>query len=185
MDSNGRTGTIRSAHSSESSRITKSTASSFVQSRKTVNTAPIAQTRKPSSNSSIYLNKASAPIPQNRRINDTAIRQTLSRSPTSVTKAAKTSSKLAASRTSIPVTKETKFKSGSTLGASRTSIPATTASTKVDAKKNTTKLSDKSHVIRTKSDVRQKLYSKTHYDIQNDKDDTIKSSKHLKSKRIA
>ncbi|KAF0492470.1 hypothetical protein F8M41_021702 [Gigaspora margarita] len=64
MDSNGRTGTIRSAHSSESSRITKSTASSFVQSRKTVNTAPIAQTRKPSSNSSIYLNKASAPIPQ-------------------------------------------------------------------------------------------------------------------------
>ncbi|CAG8791998.1 31336_t:CDS:2 [Gigaspora margarita] len=188
MDSNSRTGPIRSAHSSaipENSRITKSTANSFVQSRKTVNTAPIAQTRKPSSNSSIYLNKASAPIPQNRRINDTAIRQTLSRSPTSVTKAAKTSSKLAASRTSIPVTKETKFKSGSTLGASRTSIPATTASTKVDAKKNTTKLSDKSHVIRTKSDVRQKLYSKTHYDIQNDKDATIKSSKHLKSKRIA
>ncbi|RIB08878.1 RNA polymerase II transcription factor SIII subunit A-domain-containing protein [Gigaspora rosea] len=73
----------------------------------------------------------------------------------------------------------------STLAASRTSVPAKTASTKVVAKKNTTKLSDNSHVIRTKSDVRQKLYSKSHYDIQNDKAATIKSSKHLKSKRVA
>ncbi|CAG8515489.1 2653_t:CDS:2 [Dentiscutata heterogama] len=92
---------------------------------------------------------------------------------------------LASSRTSIPVTKATKAKSGSTLAASRTPIPITAASNRVVTKKNTTKPSDNSHVIKTKSDVRQKLYPKTHYDIQNAKTATIKSSKHLKPKRVA
>ncbi|CAG8685149.1 2218_t:CDS:2 [Cetraspora pellucida] len=74
------------------------------------------------------------------------------------------------SRSSISVTKPN---SRSTLAAS----------TKVIAK--TTKSSDNSHVIKTKLDVRQQLYPKNRCDIQNAKTTTIKSSKHLKPKRVA
>ncbi|CAG8735392.1 8748_t:CDS:2 [Dentiscutata erythropus] len=86
---------------------------------------------------------------------------------------------------SAAVPESSRITKSAALAASRTPIPVTTASNRVVAKKNTTKSSDSSHVIKTKSDVRQKVYPKTSYDIQNAKTATIKSSKHLKPKRLA
>ncbi|CAG8616699.1 15463_t:CDS:2, partial [Racocetra fulgida] len=140
MDLSGRTRPINS-------RVTNSS----VQPHRTVNTVPIAQTRKPASSASIHSSKSSAHIPRNRNANDGVNRRTLD------------------SRTSHSVTK----------ASSRSSL---TASTKVIPR--TTKSSDNSHIIKTKLDVRQQLYSKNRCDIQNAKTATIKSSKqHLKPKK--